>query len=54
MKFNPPKKTTVYVSLVIVVLGLIAFFVPSVKGYSFWVLLIGYVYLLAGLMVKGF
>lgn len=54
MNFNPPKKTTVYLSLIIAVLGLVAFFVPAVSAFAFWVLLVGYLVLVAGLLVKGF
>ena len=56
MKLNPPKKLTFWISVVLVVLGLIGSFVsiPFVSGAAFWFVLVGYVVLVAGLLIKGF
>ena len=55
MKINLPKKSTFYISVVFAVLGLLgAFGVPFLAGFSFWLLLLGYAVLVAGLFLKGF
>jgi hypothetical protein len=43
------------ISVVLAVLALLSLFVPIpiVSAYSFWVLLIGYLVLVAGNMLKG-
>ena len=56
MKLNPPKKITFYISLVLAALGLLGTFIsiPFVSGYAFFFVLIGYVLLVLGLLIKGF
>ena len=57
MKLTPPKKMTFWVSVLLAVLGVIGYFVPSIpvlRQYDFWLLLIGYVVLFLGLVLKGF
>jgi len=56
MKLNPPKKITFYISLVLALLGLIGYFVaiPFVSAYAFFFVLIGYILLVLGLLIKGF
>ncbi len=56
MKFNPPKKITFWITVVLAALGLIGFFVtsiPLISAYYFWFLLAGYVVLAVSLFVKG-
>ena len=55
MKINPPKKITFWISVIIVVLGLLGKLVtiPFLSDYSFWVVLIGYVLLFLALLIKG-
>ena len=54
MKFNPPKKSTFYISVALAVLGLLgALGVPFLSSFGFWLLLVGYVVLAASLFVKG-
>lgn len=54
MKFNPPKKVTFYISVVLALLGLLGVFgVPVLSGFAFWLLLAGYVVLAVSLFVKG-
>jgi hypothetical protein len=56
MKLTPPTKTTFWISVILVALGLIGMFVtiPFVSGFAFWFVFIGYVVLLLGLLLKGF
>ena len=54
MMLSPPNKIVFYISVLLAVVGLIAFFVPAVEAYSFWVLLVGYVLLALGNVMKGF
>jgi hypothetical protein len=56
MKLTPPKKSTFWISVVLVALGLIGSFVsiPFVSGFAFWFVLVGYAVLVAGLLLKGF
>jgi len=54
MKANAPKSMTLLVAIILAVLGVIGFFVPALAGASFWLLLVGFVVLLAGNLLKGF
>jgi uncharacterized membrane protein HdeD (DUF308 family) len=54
MMLSPPKQIVFYISVLLAVVGVIAFFVPAIEAYSFWVLLVGYVLLALGNAVKGF
>jgi uncharacterized membrane protein HdeD (DUF308 family) len=51
-RFNPPTKTTFYISVVLVLIGLVGQFVPAIP-FAFWFAFVGYVLLAAGLFVKG-
>ena len=55
MRMNPPTKLVFWISVVLVVLGLLGSFVsiPFVSGFAFWFVLIGYVVLAVSLFVKG-
>jgi hypothetical protein len=56
MKLTPPKQSTFWISVVLAALGLIGSFVtiPFVSGFAFWFVLVGYVVLFLGLVLKGF
>ena len=54
MMLSPPKQIVFFISVLLAVVGLIAFFVPAIEVYSFWILLLGYVLLALGNAVKGF
>jgi hypothetical protein len=56
MRLTPPKKIVFWISVILAVLGLIAYFVsiPFLSEYKFWVVFIGYVLLFLGNAVKGF
>jgi hypothetical protein len=55
MKLTPPKNITFWISVVLAALGFLGTLVsiPFVSGLAFWFVLIGYVVLLLGLLVKG-
>jgi hypothetical protein len=53
MKLNPPKKITFYVTIVLAALALISQVFTVVPAAAFWLLLVAYVLLAAGLLVKG-
>ena len=55
MRLNAPTKIIFLVSLVLVALALISRFtpIPYVTQYQFWVALIGYLVLVAGVTMKG-
>ena len=55
MKLTPPTKVAFWVSVVLAALGVIGTFVaiPVVSGLAFWFVVVGYVVLLLGLLVKG-
>jgi hypothetical protein len=55
MKLTPPKMLTFWIA---VVLGALAFIgalvtIPFVSTYAFWILFVGFVLLVLGLIVKG-
>lgn len=57
MRLTPPKKIVFWISVVLAVLGLVAFFVPALQffaGIHFWLVLVAYVLLVLGLILKGF
>ncbi len=55
MKLNAPKKITWLISLIVGVLGIVAFFVaiPVVSVHAFWFVVVGFVLLLLGTFLKG-
>ncbi len=55
MKLNAPKNITWWISLILVVLGVLAKLVPiaALFPYAFWLVVIGFILLLLGTMVKG-
>jgi hypothetical protein len=56
MKLTPPKNSTFWISVVLAALGFLGVLVsiPFVSAYAFWFVLVGYIVLLVGLLVKGF
>jgi len=52
---NPPGSTTVIISMIVFILGVIGAvaFVPILSPLSFWLCLAGYLLLLAGVLMKG-
>ncbi len=53
MKLNPPKMITFWISVALGVIGLIGNFIPLLSPYAFWILLVGFVVLVLGLLIKG-
>jgi hypothetical protein len=56
MRLTPPKKTTFWIAVILGGLGLVAKFVPVpfASANSFWFVVVGFVLLVLGLLVKGF
>jgi hypothetical protein len=55
MKLNAPKKITWLISLIIGILGIVAYFVaiPVLSVYAFWIVVAGFVLLVLGTFLKG-
>jgi hypothetical protein len=56
MRLTPPKKIVFIISLILVIISLVAHFIhiPFVTLYHYWIMLVGYVLLAAGVALKGF
>lgn len=57
MKLTPPKKIVFLISLILVIISIVAaqfVFIPFVTVNSYWILLVGYILLAAGVALKGF
>jgi hypothetical protein len=56
MKLTPPTRLAFWISVVLVVLGFLGTMatIPFVSGAAFWFVLVGYLVLLLGLLIKGF
>ena len=55
MRFNPPKKVTFWITVILAVIGLVATFVsiPVLSGLAFWLVVVAYAILAISLLVKG-
>jgi len=53
MKTNAPKSITLIIAVILAVLGILGLFIPVLSGAGFWLLLAGFVVLLAGTLLKG-
>lgn len=55
MKLTPPKMLTFWISLILVLVGLLGAIgvIAFVAPYAFWLVFIGYVLLFLGLLIKG-
>jgi len=53
MKANAPKSITLIIAVILAVVGILGLFVSALAGVSFWLLLAGFVVLLAGNLLKG-
>ncbi len=56
MKLSAPKKVTFWVAVVVAVIGVLASLVtiPLLSGFAFWLVVIAFIILLLGNLVKGF
>jgi len=56
MKLSAPKQMTFYVAVALFLLGLIGSFVaiPVISGYTFWLVVVGFVVLALGNTMSGF
>ena len=54
MRLNAPKKIVFWISVILVVVGILGFFVDAVADYQVWAFLAGYLLLAAGNVLKGF
>ncbi len=56
MKLSAPKKNVWLVSLILAILGVIGAVVtvPFLSVYAFWLVVIGYILLFLGTVLKGF
>jgi hypothetical protein len=53
MNLSEPKVVTFWIAVILGVLGIIFFFVPSLTAYAFWAVLVGLVVLVLGNLLKG-
>ena len=55
MNLSAPKMTTFLISLVLVLVGILAFLVPiaAISPYALWVIVVGYVVLVIGVAAEG-
>jgi hypothetical protein len=56
MKLSAPKQITFWVAVVVALVGLIASFVPIpiLSGFALWIVVLGFVILVAGNVLEGF
>jgi threonine/homoserine/homoserine lactone efflux protein len=56
MNLSQPKQLTFWIAVILAVLGVLAQLVtiPVLSGIAFWLVVIGFIILLIGNMVKGF
>jgi hypothetical protein len=55
MKLSQPKVITFWIAVILAILGVLATLVtiPVLTGFAFWLVVIGFIVLLLGNMVKG-
>jgi len=55
MNLNAPSQTLFIIAVILAVLALLGMLVPIpfVSAYAFWVLLLGFIVLAAGVLMKG-
>ncbi len=56
MRLSAPKKLTFWISLILVVLGIVGKWLPLgvISGWSWILVVIGYILLMLGVLIKGF
>lgn len=53
MKLNEPKVITFLIAVVLAVLAVILFYIPTTQVYGFWAMLVAFILLAVGNLVKG-
>lgn len=55
-RLTAPSKLIFFISLIIVIISIIGHFVniPVVTQYQYWIMLVGWIVLAAGVLFKGF
>lgn len=54
MKLNEPKVITFWIAVLLAVLGLLGFLaIAALEPFAFWLVLVGFIVLAAGNLVKG-
>jgi hypothetical protein len=53
MRTNSPTKLVWYICLILLLVGVAFFFIPSVAVYGIWVIALGLVLLLLATLIKG-
>ena len=48
-----PKAITFWIAVILAIIGLVFFFLPAVAAYAFWVLLVAFLVLFLGCLIKG-
>jgi hypothetical protein len=56
MKFNAPSRLAVLIAVIVVLIAIIGSFVviPFVSVHAFWISIVGFLILLASVVLKGF
>jgi hypothetical protein len=54
MRLSAPKKIVFWISVALVVVGLLGFFIGFLADFKLWLILAGYVLLALGNLLKGF
>lgn len=54
MQLSPPTKIVFWISAIIAILGVVAFFIPVVNPFAVFIVLVGYILLFLGNALKGF
>ena len=53
MNLSAPKALTFWIAVILAIIGLVFFFLPMVAAYAFWVLLVAFLVLFLGCLIKG-
>lgn len=56
MRLSPPKQITFWIAVILVILGVLASLgsIPALAGNAFWLVVIGFIVLALGTLIKGF
>ena len=53
MKLSEPKVITFWIAVLLGLIGVIAYFLPALNLYAFWLVLVGLIILVLGNLLKG-